>query len=73
MACARTDGYQTDRHTNTQTVRGGQEEFRCFFTSLDVRSEHGFDNLLVKSGLGVKAKVFFNNHLGIHLLSETSF
>lgn len=33
MACACTDGYQTDRQTNTQSVRGGQEEdSRSFFT-----------------------------------------
>lgn len=31
MACACTDGYQTDRQTNTQSVRGGQEEFGFFF------------------------------------------
>lgn len=28
MACACTDGYQTDRQTNKRSVRGGQEDFR---------------------------------------------
>ena len=45
MACACTDGYQTDRQTNTQSVRGGQEEFGIFFLSSLQPSKHGFGHL----------------------------